>query len=171
MPGELGDILPNISEAEEKLIEELIYRKMKGYAGLAVRLLHTMEKRFGPEARDVLREMTEDFGFQPRPDPGDPSADLHELCDSVERACIGTHRWERVIDEPDRIGYHFTDCMHARIFKELGEPDLGFLFCAGDEPHVKSYNPALGFRRTKTLMQGDEVCDHIYLVEKHHCKS
>ena len=167
MPGSLNDILPDeISEADEEIIQELLYRKMKGYAGLAVRMLHAMEKRFGPGAREVLREMMTSYDFPPRPDAGDPRADLHELCEKVEEGCAGTHRWERVIDEPDRVGYHFKDCMHARIFRELGEPELGFLMCAGDEPYVRSYNPGLGFRRTKTLMEGDEVCDHIYLVEK-----
>jgi len=166
MPGSINDILPDrISEADEEVIQELLYRKMKGYAGLAVRLLHAMEKRFGPEAREVLAKMVEDLSYEPRADAGDPRADLHELCERVERGCAGTHIWDRVIDEPDRIGYHFTGCMHARIFRELGEPDLGFLFCAGDGPSVRAYNPKLGFKRTRTLMEGDELCDHIYLVE------
>lgn len=167
MPGSINEILTDgVSEADEEVIQELLYRKMKGYAGLAVRLLHAMEKRFGPEVREVLGQMVEDLSYPPRPDAGDPRADLHELCEGVERGCAGTHRWDRVIDERDRIGYHFTGCMHARIFRELGEPELGFLFCAGDEPSVKAYNPGLGFRRTRTLMEGDEFCDHIYLVEK-----
>jgi hypothetical protein len=48
----------------------------------------------------------------------------------------------------------------------LGEPDLGYLLCAGDEPAVKAFNPALGFQRTKVLMRGDEECDHVFSVEK-----
>ena len=91
---------------------------------------------------------------------------LHDFCERLEKGCCGSHKWTRVTEEPDRIGYHFTRCMWAEIYNELGEPELGFYLCAGDEPGVKSYNPKLGFRRTKVLMNGDEVCDHIFLVEK-----
>jgi hypothetical protein len=54
----------------------------------------------------------------------------------------------------------------AEIYRELGEPELGFALCASDEPAVRSYNPKLAFRRTKLLMNGDEVCDHEFYVDK-----
>ena len=167
MPGSLNDILPEpISERNEEVLLELLKRKMKGAAGMAVRLLHAMEERFGPEAREVVRQMAEGRQPQPRPDAGDPEADLHEFCDGLDKGCVGSHRWVRVIDEPDRVGYHFTRCMWAEAYRELGEPELGFVICAGDDPAVRSYNPELGFKRTKVLMNGDEICDHIFHVEK-----
>lgn len=166
MGGSLNEILPEpISEEAEEIICELIKRKMKGACGLTVRLLHAMEERFGPEAREVVRDMIAGREPTPRADAGEPEADLREFCDRLDSGCVGSHRWERVIDEPGRIGYHYTRCMWAEAFRELGEPELGFVICAGDEPGVKSWNPALGFRRTKVLMNGDEVCDHIFLVE------
>ncbi len=168
MQGRLNEILPEpISDEAEKIILELIKRKMAGGAMLAVTLLHAMEEKFGPEARKVMKEMI--FSRQPNPDPagkGDPRQDLREFCQNIERACTGTHRWTRVIDEPDRIGYHFFRCMWAEVYRELGEPELGFYYCAGDEPAVKSHNPKLGFQRTKVLMNGDELCDHIFNVEE-----
>ena len=167
MPGSLNGILPEpISEENEEIILELLKRKMKGGAGLAVRLLHAMEERFGPEVREVMRDMVENREPTPRADAGDPEDDLRAFCDRLDRACVGSHRWERVIDEPDRIGYHYTRCLWAEIYRELGEPELGFFFCAGDDPAVRSYNPALGFKRTKVLMNGDPLCDHVFHVEK-----
>ena len=167
MQGSLNHILPEpISEETEQVVLEHIKMKMKGAAGVSVMLLHAMEERFGPEARDVVREMARRGQVEPRPDAGDPEADLHAFCDQLERACVGSHQWERVVDEPGRIGYRFTRCMWAEVFRELGEPDLGLVICAGDEPMAKSYNAALGFRRTKVLMAGDDVCDHVFLVEK-----
>jgi hypothetical protein len=56
--------------------------------------------------------------------------------------------------------------MWAEVYRELGEPELGFVICAGDGPAVKAYNPAIGFKRTQVLMGGDPVCDHIYYVEQ-----
>ena len=166
MSGSLNDILPEpISEANEKILLDLLKRKMKGSAGLAVRLLRAMEDRFGPEAREVVRDMAQVGTPASRPTAGDPEADLHAFCDQLDRGCAGSHQWERVTDEPDRIGYIFTRCLWAEVYRELGEPELGFVICAGDEPAVKSYNPKLGFKRTQVLMNDDECCDHIFYVE------
>ena len=167
MNGSLNDVLPEpLTEEQEEIILDLVKRKMKGAAGMAVRVLRAMEDRFGPEARDVVKEMAAGRKVTPRPDAGDPEQDLQSFCARLDQGCVGSHRWERVFDEPDRIGYHYTRCMWAEIYRELGEPELGFVICAGDDPAVRSHNPKLGFRRTKVLMNGDDVCDHVFLVEK-----
>ncbi len=167
MSGSLNDVLPEpISEENERILLDLLKRKMKGAAALGVRLLHAMEERFGPEAREVVNDMVRNLKPTPRPDAGEPEADLREFCAHLDTGCAGSHQWERVIDEPHRIGYEFTRCMLAEIYRELGEPLLGFVICAGDEPAIRSHNPKLAFKRTKVLMNGDEICDHVYYVEK-----
>jgi hypothetical protein len=166
MQGNLNDVLPEpVSEENTRYIDALIKRKATTAAGIAVRLLQAMDARFGTEARDVLREMTKNIQMDLNPQPGDPQDDLQIFCDQLDAACIGSHRWERVAEAPDRIEYNYTRCLWAEVFRELGEPDLGFLLCAGDEPAVQAFNPALGFKRTKVLMHGDDVCDHVFLVE------
>ena len=108
MPGSLNDILPDpISQENEEILLDLIVRKMRGAAGLAVLLLHAMEERFGPEAREVVRELARNREVPPNPDAGDPEADLRAFCDRLDRGCVGSHRWEKVIDDPDCIGYQF----------------------------------------------------------------
>ena len=167
MPGTLNDILPEpISEESERILLDLLKRRMKGASAMAVRLLHAMEQRFGPEAREVIRDMARNRNLTPRQKVGQPEADLREFCARLDENCVGCHQWERVTDEPDRIGYQYTRCMWAEIYRELGEPELGLVICAGDEPAVKSYNPMLRFMRTKVLMNGDPVCDHVFYVEK-----
>ncbi len=67
MLGSLNDILPEpISEENEEIILSLLKRKMKGSADVAVRLLRAMEERFGPEARDVMRQMAANPSPAPR---------------------------------------------------------------------------------------------------------
>jgi hypothetical protein len=167
MTGSLSDILPDpISEANERVLLELLKRKMKTAAGIGVRLLHAMEARFGPEAREVVRHMAQNQQPTPRPEAGDPEADLQAFCTHLEQGCAGSHRWERIVDQPDRIGYHFTRCMWAEVYRELNEPELGFVICASDEPAVKAHNPNLAFSRTQVLMQGDAVCNHVFFVER-----
>ena len=166
MTGSLNDILPEpISEENEKALLDHLKRKMKSAAQLTVQLLHEMEAHFGPEAREVVRSMARNLKPTPRPVTGEPQADLHEFCAQLDTRCVGSHRWQRVIDEPTQIGYHYTRCMWAEIYHELGEPELGLILCASDEPAIKSHNPKLAFKRTKTLMAGDELCDHIFHVD------
>ena len=167
MPGSLNDILPDpISQENEEILLDLIKRKMTGAAGLTVWLLHKMEERFGPEAREVVRDMIEHREATPRPDAGEPEADLQAFCARLDSGCVGSHTWEKVVDEPDCIGYQYTRCMWAEIYRELGESELGLVICAGDEPAIQSWNPALAFKRTKVLMDGDEMCDHVFYVKE-----
>lgn len=167
MQGSLNDILPEpMSPENEAVILDLLRRKMAVSLGLAVDLLHAMEKRFGAEAREVLQEMAREQDFDLNEEMKKPEEDLRDFCAMIDRVAAGSHRWERVIDDPDRIGYCFTRCMYAEILRELEEPELGLVMCARDGPWVKSFNSGLGFHRTKTLMEGNEACDHIFYVGK-----
>lgn len=167
MPGNLNDILPDkVSVENEQFLDQQLKRKLTTACSIAVELLHAMEAHFGAEVRDVLRVMADNREFPPRTNPGLPEDDLHAFCDALDSGCAGTHRWERVVEQPDRVGYRYSRCMWAEIFRDLGEPELGFLFCAGDEPAVETFNPELGFTRTKVLMRGDEECDHVFLVKR-----
>ena len=167
MPGSPNDILPEpMSQRSEEIVLDLVKRKMKSASAIAVELLHAMEERFGPEEREVVHEMARGRKPTPRPNAGQPQEDLKQFCALLDERCVGSHIWERVIDEPGRIGYEYTRCMWAEIFRELGEPELGLFLCAGDDPAVRSYNPSLGFKRTKVMMSGDRLCDHVFYVEK-----
>jgi len=167
MAGSISDILVEpICEENEKIIEEVIKRKITTVAGIAVDLLHEMEKNFGPKVREIVKEMAQNQEFSPRDYCGTPEHDLKEFCESIDHMAAGSHTWEKVIDESDQIGYQFTRCMYAEVFCELGEPDLGLILCAIDKPWVESYNPRLKFQRNKVLMNGDEMCNHLYFIEK-----
>jgi hypothetical protein len=167
MAGSLNDILAeSISKENEKIIEEFIKRKITTAAGVAVDLMHEMERNFGPRVREIVKEMAQHQEFPPRDKFGTPEQDLKDFCENVDHTAAGSHRWEKVTNEPNQIGYHFTRCMFAEVFRALGEPDLGLILCATDKPKVEAYNPKLKFQRTKVLMNGDEICDHLYFIEK-----
>jgi hypothetical protein len=164
--GSLNEILPDpISKADEEVLLDLLKRKMTVMADIVVELLHAMEKRFGPEAREVVREMIGHQEFEARQNPGAPETDLRDFCVMVDKTAAGTHKWKKIVNEHMRVSYEFSRCIYAEIFRELEEPELGLVMCARDEPWVKSYNSKLAFRRTKTLMIGDEFCDNTYYIE------
>ncbi len=155
MEGRLNEILPEpVSSENEKAIQDLIKRKMKASLALAVEVLHAMENHFGPEVRDVLLQMVKDQNFPPRDDVGDPETDLKALCTMIDHFDVGSHQWQRVVDTSSKVGYRYTRCLFAEILRELGEPALGMVFCAGDEPWVRSFNPRLGLCRNSDTYGG-----------------
>lgn len=67
----------------------------------------------------------------------------------------------------DSVQIYCTYCPIAEVFKEIGEKEYGLiLFCATDPYIVEGFNSDIEFRRTKTLMGGDDCCDHYYAVKK-----
>jgi predicted ArsR family transcriptional regulator len=61
--------------------------------------------------------------------------------------------------------FHVTKCPFAEMAHELQAADWGYICFCADDPHiVAGFNPAMGFRRTKTLMEGHDCCDHFYYM-------
>lgn len=59
-----------------------------------------------------------------------------------------------------------TRCQYAEFYKELGEPELGFLLvCSLDFPFADGFEDNVKLTRTQTIMQGASHCDFRY---KHH---
>ncbi len=80
MPGNLNDILPEpASEENEQFLLNHMKCKMKGAAGLVVRLLNTVEERFGPGARQVVRDMVGGSAPSTRKDVGDTEGRNHYM--------------------------------------------------------------------------------------------
>ena len=64
------------------------------------------------------------------------------------------------------VQMHITRCPYVELAKEFGATDWFYhLCCIGDPPLVEGFNPKMGFRRTKTLMEGHECCDHFYFLK------
>jgi hypothetical protein len=58
-------------------------------------------------------------------------------------------------------------CRYAQFYKELGEPELGFLLvCSLDFPFVEGFGSDIKLTRTQTIMQGASHCDFRYRRQK-----
>ena len=56
-----------------------------------------------------------------------------------------------------------TRCRYAEFYKELGEPELGFLLvCSADFPTAEGFGPDIKLTRKQTIMQGASHCDFRY---------
>jgi len=56
-----------------------------------------------------------------------------------------------------------TKCPLYELAKRHGITEqMFYLCCEGDQFAPEGFNPDIGFKRTKTLMQGDDCCNHFY---------
>jgi hypothetical protein len=63
----------------------------------------------------------------------------------------------------DAFEFDVTGCRYAEFYKELGEPELGFLLvCSADFPMAEGFGPDIKLTRTQTIMQGASHCDFRY---------
>ena len=66
-------------------------------------------------------------------------------------------------DTATEIEFHTTECLFAKVFRDMGAADLGYIMiCKPDFVSTPAYCPNVRLRRTKTLMQGDYYCDTIF---------
>jgi hypothetical protein len=75
------------------------------------------------------------------------------------------------IREPTHDGVEIavTRCQYAAFFKEIGEPELGFLLvCCADFPLAEGVDPNVKLSRTQTIMQGASCCDFHYKRVSNH---
>ena len=69
--------------------------------------------------------------------------------------------YETVEETPATSEIKVTECLWAKTFRELGAEKLGFiLVCNPDYSYCQGFNPKITMTRTKTLMQGDDCCNH-----------
>jgi hypothetical protein len=70
----------------------------------------------------------------------------------------------RVIEQSqDAFEIDVTGCRYAEFYKELGEPELGFLLvCSADFHTADGFGPDIELTRTQTIMQGASHCDFRY---------
>ena len=56
-----------------------------------------------------------------------------------------------------------TGCRYAQFYKELDEPELGFLLvCSSDFTFAEGFGADVKLTRTQTIMQGASHCDFRY---------
>jgi hypothetical protein len=70
----------------------------------------------------------------------------------------------RVIEQSeDAFEIDVRGCRYAEFYKELGEPELGFLLvCSADFDTADGFSPDIQLTRTQTIMQGAGHCDFRY---------
>lgn len=71
---------------------------------------------------------------------------------------------EVVESSEDVCELRITECLWAKTFIDAGAADLGLAcICFPDYAAIEAFNPEFEMVRDKTLMEGDDCCNHRYV--------
>jgi hypothetical protein len=67
------------------------------------------------------------------------------------------------VDNDDEVTFLTTECILAKVFRELEAEDIGYVMCClPDFETTSAYCPRVCLKRSRGLMKGDECCDTTY---------
>lgn len=161
-------LLGQLDKAIEKKFILKIKNKMVSIASSYISTIKWVEENYGKNAMEKLHEyqIQRNVNRWKAKRRDFKKNSLEEFCKYMEKSCEGTHKWEKLIDKKNHKKYRFTYCLWSEIYRELDAEDIGFWICESDGPAVKAFNPRIEFKRTKTLMKGDDYCNHEYIMLK-----
>ena len=145
----------------EPTITHLERRKIE--AGVLIPIVRAFQHAIGKEraneiAREVIMELARKDGERWAQQFG---TDLVAMAQVVSVwADGGSLDIEPVDRSAERLDFNVVRCQYAEFYKELGLPELGYLFhCNRDFGMVQGFSLSLALQRTQTIMQGANHCD------------
>lgn len=138
------------------------------HAKSLVSIVRAVEEKYGKEGVEAVRNAwLKEVFYKPWQEKGRSVErnDVQTFARILESGCAGTHEWKRTEDEPNKVAYRFTKCFWADVFRKLGAEDVGKWLCDSDQFNAKGFNPDIKLKRTKTLMEGEDCCDHVFYME------
>ena len=137
-------------------------------AQVLVPLIKALQAELGEEkanliVRKALGDLYRRFGEEFWRSKNEP--DLGKSVASAFKTYAQGEALEYRVDEQshDAFAIDVTRCRYAEFYKELGEPELGFLLiCTADFAIAEGFGPDVRLTRTQTIMQGANRCDFRY---------
>ena len=126
------------------------------------------EKLGMDEARAILREVNQNEAFERGRKMMKEQKVIEELVNDVDTWGEGGD-WEIEVLEKTSTTYFFNvlRCPYYEKYKKLGLEEFGVeLSCCRDEPFARGLNPDLELVRTKTIMEGADLCDFRYYLRR-----
>lgn len=155
------EVKPDISHLLRREIQTpLVAALIKGY-----------EENIGQEkARKIAQAVIDrDAALSGRTLAKDYSGNtLAVMLDIVQNywAKDGTMIIENINLDETTLSFDVTRCGYADMYKRLGLQEYGYLMsCSRDYTFMDGFNPDIKLERTKTIMQGDAICDFCYKLK------
>lgn len=78
---------------------------------------------------------------------------------------LGWHNREKVTVDGEKRSRVYT-CYLADVWKELGVPEIGRIYCFVDQAKYEAFNPDLECVHVKNVLDGDQYCELAVRVKK-----
>ncbi len=129
------------------------------------KLIRAFRERFGDEAYKIAAKLNGDKAFAEWKAIAEKSGN-----NSIESLIkllwepLRAQGFEYEVEKTDaRFQMKCTRCGFYELAKFCGITDEAFyMVCEADQYIAEGFNANIGFKRTKTLMQGHDCCDHLY---------
>ena len=145
-----------------------LIEQVKAQARVLVPLIKTLRSELGEaRANAIVRKSLGDHFRQ----LGRAAAQKMDLDKTWKSFAAGDAlNYEVLKNSPEAFELDVTECQYAKFYKELGEPELGFLLvCSQDFTFFEGYE-GIELKRTQTLMQGASRCDFRYRIAQEKTK-
>jgi len=165
MSTELTPELEKIVEERVKEKENEIYEHFNDFMfSKEGNIIKAMKERFGEEAYDVIMEINnarvKKAWRKKAEEHGDNSIEslIKLLWETLPQ------NFEYTMEKTDAgVQFKCTKCPTADRALRLGVGEyMYYVICKNDWAVAEGFNPNIGFTMTKTLMQGDDCCNHFY---------
>ncbi len=122
--------------------------------------------RFGPGVLDVVKQNTIDNARAGFAQMSLPQRELNAVMTLLWNNIGSDLDFTVEAQTPTHLEFKVTRCIWADEMRKLGAAETGYAFhYVWDVGFCQGLNPAIRFTRTKTLMQGDDCCNHTYDLE------
>ena len=152
-----------------------VVEQAKAQARVLVPLIKALRGELGEEranalVRKVLADYYRGLGKASWQKRGSDAAE-EKLEETWQSFAAGDALEYKVLKKsPDAYELNVTECRYAKFYKELGEPELGFLLvCSQDFTFFEGYD-GVQLERTQTIMQGASHCDFRYRLQQEKAK-
>lgn len=152
-----------IKELQKKVnILNLTHAKNK------ILIIETLVKKYGTEVYQVLEHgigsdtisMFGELGARTK------NRSIEELIEILWEPLKKDGFEYSIENRSDGVQMKCTKCPYADLYKSLDSVKIGYiLYCAQDQYLNEGFNKNIGFKRTKTIMEGDDYCDHFYFMK------
>lgn len=133
-------------------------------------LIQEMEKQMSfEEINNLLIKINEQEAFErgAKQSPGFEEEIISKLFEDVKTWGNGGEMEILYHEKTDRtLNFDVKKCPYHELYKSLGMQHYGVAFsCCRDEAFASGFHNKLKLKRTKTLMEGHDVCDFRYYME------
>jgi hypothetical protein len=149
-----------------------VIERVKIQAQVLVPLVKALQAELGEERANALVRKTVGNVFRRLGEQWWQSKQSTNLAENMASAFASWARGDALdysVRAQSRDSYEVdvTGCRYAQFYKELGEPELGFLLvCSQDFSFAEGFDPDIKLTRTQTIMQGASHCDFRYKRRK-----